>query len=213
MWEWIEPIGGRMQLQRLIKVSVRWMSGVALLAIASCSETTAPPLSDLSGVWSILGRSGQASCSPSPLPAPIESDTNLYVQLPPPSESLTGQFRLSQNGGELAMTRIDAQGHPQSEFTLTGSIDTWGGSSQSSGSWPLRVEGPREGGHLFQVSESVVDKSHFFRDVLLPNGALGNAGRMSTINRTFVFRDGGASGPVFTTCLVADTVSGRLLSR
>src|SRR5262249_55803258 len=97
-----------MLLQHSVKVSVRWMISIALLGTASCSNTTSPPLSDLSGVWNIVGRRGQASCSPSPLPAPIESDANLYVQIPPPTESLTGRFRLSQTGGEVAITPVDA---------------------------------------------------------------------------------------------------------
>lgn len=203
-----------MPLQRLVRTSVRGFCGIAFIAATSCSkDSVEPPLSDLTGIWSVLGQRSAGTCSPSSLPDPIDSNTNLYVQIPNLPESLTGQFRLSQAGGELTLTPVDAQGNLQSDLSLKGSIDTWTGSSQSSGSWSLAVEGPRQGGHTFQVSESATDKSLFFADVLLANGAAGNFGRMSTISRTFVFRDSGMSGPIFTTCFVADTVTGRLLSR
>jgi len=83
--------------------------------------------------------------------------------------------------------------------------------SASTGIVPARTEGPRAGGHLFTVTESVVDTSMFTLSINLPNGYVSGATFVSVGSRVYAFHDGGSGGSVFTTCVVADTGYGSTI--
>lgn len=204
-----------MTLQRRLLAVSRRVRFAGLLAVLSCSKTvlTEPIFTDIEGDWINNGLRHQLPCVPSALPAAIDADSSRYVQIPGSSFSLSEGARITQAGRQLTVVPLDALGREQTAHALQGSIDGLG-ESVVSGSWELLVEGPREGGHTFQVSETVVDSGRYSRDILLPPGkGPGEASRQASIWRTFVFRDGGSAGPIYTTCVVADTIIGRRQSQ
>jgi hypothetical protein len=196
---------------------LRWVqltvAGVIGIALACSHAVTAPSLDNLSGTWIKNVTSHFGSCSPVPLPSPLGSDTSQYVILPAAASINSFRIHIDQSGSSIRITALDAAGNEQGASALAGTIDISDGLSVTSGVAPSRTEGPRAGGHLFTVATSIADTSSFHVSIDLPNGHISGAAFVSVGSRIYTFRDAGAAGSVFTTCIVADTGYGSTIAR
>jgi hypothetical protein len=80
------------------------------------------------------------------------------------------------------------------------------------------MEAARQGNHTFYVSETSNASTRFGATIDLPQrpgegAVVGSEFELTYGVDTAVFRDGGASGSVFTTCVVGDTTSAGRVSQ
>jgi hypothetical protein len=179
----------------------------------STSEMTGISISHLDGAWVKNVSSHLVSCLPSALPSALATDSTQYVSMPSPVASSIVHFQVAQDGTTIRMVPLAPNGREDSLLAMSGTIDLTDGISATRGTAPVRTEGPRGGGHTFTVAESMSDTSDFLVSINSANGTISGATVLSFGSRTYAFRDGGATGPVFTTCTVANSASGSTIGR
>jgi hypothetical protein len=189
--------------------AVIWLA--ILAAVTGCSgSSTGPQTISKSGRYVVVWTRSAAVCSPVALPAPAEADTTQYVRV---SQSmLTLQSTLDARDDDSTISFAAVAG--------TGSNPTLAVAGPVAASTDValltrsatQMEGPRAGGHSFYVAESGVDSTRFIHLVETPPGRSVEISFTGTGSGTSTFRDGGASGPIFTTCAFSETVTGSKVS-
>jgi hypothetical protein len=169
---------------------------VLLVALAGCGGDVGigpgaePP--NHSGFYRGVQTNPAATCAPASLPLPAASDSTLY--LPPialDAVTFEGWGRVTHEGSRLTIVFSDSLGRDPAP-PIAGVIEPNGSFTQSR-AIVLGREGPREGGHQFVVEQRQTGQGKFER--------VGGETRWSSTGIfTYRFRDGSATGPVFTTC-------------
>jgi virulence-associated protein VagC len=175
--------------------------------IACSGGGTAPIGTDFSGVYTVSVKAHQAVCHPNALPSPALSDTTRYVRLPSDFELTSAKVVVAQMGSQISISPVDSLGQPQSILSLVGTIDQTNNESLTMRTAPSHIEGLREGGHTFAVTESTQAITKFQPLIGTPDGGTVGAAEQTVSTDSFVFRDG-LDGPVFATCVAVDTTSG-----
>jgi hypothetical protein len=182
---------------------------IACLGAAACSSSTPtdtkPVTSLLPGAYTVTWIRSAASCAPQALPSAMIADTTQYAAIPNGSATYQLAAQTQLNASVVSIVPQNAAGAPISAFTLSGTL-LWNDSAYLSRSSTLN-EGPRAGGHTFVVTETSADSGEFIS--IVGFGAPVAVLLTARGRTTFAFHDGGVSGPVFTTCAVADTVKGQ----
>jgi hypothetical protein len=181
--------------------STRRVAALALpLALAACGDSTgATP--DVTGTYVLTRVTQVATCGPQDLPAPATTDSSRYVLFGAAVDTAQVVLRVQQMGNQLSVAPLDAGGQPQSDSTFTGP-------RRGDGSFTVRRarafgnEAQRQGRRVFFVDEQDAVAGKF--------QSQGGAMRL-TANATSAFRFliGGASGTLFTTCVLPSTASGQ----
>ena len=170
--------------------------------LAACEMTNGGSISDASTEVRHRGRS---------LRSALSTDSARYVQMPP-APPVSSQVLVQEAGSDLAIVPLDSNGNPQVAFWLRGSLDLATATGSLSRTATPFTEGPRQGGHAFYVCETV-EATARFRPLIgtpaggTPGGTVVGAAEQTTSADVFIFRDGGANGTIFTTCVVSDTTS------
>lgn len=188
------------------------MSLALTLLACGASDTSGLLDGNFSGIYSVTESRSQARCAPLDLPPPVSTDTAQYIQPPSASSVASFNLRIDQRGASISMTPLDAAGKLESSRALTGSVDMATRVASTSRSLS-RMEGLRQNGHSFTATETMTASSAFLLAIGTPSGEATGALDQTFGVDTYVFRDGGPSGPIFTTCVVADTISGGSTSR
>ncbi len=179
--------------------------------VACTTGVNAPKTTDFSGTYQVDASLQAISCSPQDLPTALSTDSAQYVQMPP-APPVSSQVLVQEAGSDLAIVPLDSNGNPQVAFWLRGSLDLATATGSLSRTATPFTEGPRQGGHTFYVSETV-EATARFRPLIgtpaggTPGGTVVGAAEQTTSADVFIFRDGGANGTIFTTCVVSDTTS------
>jgi hypothetical protein len=175
---------------------------LALAATLGCGSdggTGTIPTGDFAGTYQATQTNDEVACTPEALPAPELNDPAQYVQY----GDVTGgdpRMLVRQAGSRLTVSaELDDQGRPVPGLDFTGSIAA-DGSFTLSRNIAVGFEGPRAGGHTFYVAQQASITGRF------ETGA-GEPRMTASGTFTDVFRDGGASGPVFTTCTLPFTTT------
>lgn len=189
-----------------VRLSV-FASGVLLL-LASCTDsTTASSRTDLEGVYTLSLTRARAICSPLALPDAIVADTSQYASIPTVQSASIAKIRVQLDGTKITIAPLGAQGQIMTSFSATGTIDSNGRSETMRIGTP-RLESLRQGGHTFYVTESELTSTYFMKLPQLPPGNGVDVQESSAGTQTFTFRDGGATGAIFTTCAISFSSSG-----
>ena len=171
---------------------------LALLGCAASGQREAKvaPV-DFSGEYEATQTDQVAVCSPQPLPTPLSPDSAITFSR---SDTTYEPFliRVQQDGSRLSATPLDISGNP-SGGEFTGRIEEDGSFTTTRNF--REVEGQREGGHRFFVEQQFNSSGKFQQ-------AAGTARVTFSSNVRYQFREGSHSGPVFTTCTVANSASG-----
>jgi len=173
-----------------------------------------PPGADFSGVYRISDARQGIFCAPQLLPERLSADSTLYVPIPPHRFSVSSLVQVVQSKNRLSIFPLDQVGHPMPALMLSGTIDTPTGAGTVLRSALPRTEGARVGGHTFYVADTSVASERFNLLLSTPvrSGATkavaSQAAVLTQNSETITFRDGGASGRLFTTCVVSDTLAG-----
>ena len=160
-------------------------------------EADLTPSVNFSGEYETTQTDQVAMCSPQPLPAPLSQDSAITF---PRTVTHYEPFliRVQQDGSRLSATPLDMQRKSLGgEFT---------GKIEKEGSFTLtrnhrEIEGEREGGHRFFVEQQFEVDGKF-------QEAAGLARVTVSGNVRYLFREGSHSGPLFTTCTLANSASG-----
>ncbi len=184
----------------------------ALLFIAvgfGCRGTVDPGAIDFRGVYRVSDNRAALSCAPQHLPPPLSSDTTQYVQFGGAGLPISSSVQVAQTSGTISLTPLDANGQAVPALALRGTID--GAKAITSRASTPRMEGPRDGGYVLNVTEIVRATTQFLGLVGTPvtpgqSGSIVGANLTTFVADSFVFRNDGAAGAVFTTCVVSDTV-------
>ena len=180
-------------------------------AVAACSSSSTQPTtvaSEFSGQYSIILTRSAAQCGPQPLPGPVSSDTN-YVQVPAVRTSSTLSVQVQLNGSSILLTPGSSSAIQLSSVPLSGRFEA---PTALLTLTATQTEGPRAGGHTFSVSKDGADSVTFLSFVETPPGNRAEVTVTGSGTGTFAFRDGGPTGPVFTTCTFTDSISGTKIS-
>lgn len=166
----------------------------ALLAVAACGgDASTASRADWSGRYRGPQVNQPGSCA-QPLPAPATSATS-YVELPTsqqPFEIGVEVVRSNADARRYVVTPLDTPtGSPVPGLGFTLQVE--GDGAQTSTRTITWMEGAREGNHTFHVTQHFSGTGRFERSG--GETTLTNAGTF-----TFTLREGGAAGPVFTTC-------------
>lgn len=180
--------------------------------VAACGREPTATLSrgNFSGSYSTSSKQGAAVCAPLQLPAPTSTDQTKYAPLPVDTGVSALTILVAQTGAEISIALTGGTGQPSGDFPLTGTIDLTTGVSSTSRSANPITEAPRVGGHTFFVAETTRAEGEFFPLIGTPSGQPVGASMQNVSTSTFVFRDGGSSGTVFTTCAAIDSLAGGL---
>jgi len=172
---------------------------LALLGCAASGQREAKvaPV-DFSGEYETTQTDQVAVCSPQPLPTPLSQDSAITF---PDTVTNYEPFlvRIQQHDSQLTGTALDIKQRQPLGGEFTGKIE-------DDGSFTLtrnlrEVDGQREGGHRFFIEQQFNVSGKFQQ-------AAGTARLTASGNVRYVFREGSHSGPVFTTCTVANSASG-----
>jgi hypothetical protein len=179
---------------------------VLLCACANATEVRQP----LSGLYTVTETRSPAACTPNALPAPVSTDTTLYAVVPAAKAIRAFTERIDAVGSRVTLTPLDANGRPLDQQSLRGTIDFVGNGSTSTASReiPPFVEGARTEGHRFVVTEADSEATLYTGIVLTPSAQTQWLSESSHGVALLTFHDAGATGPVFTRCLIADTSVG-----
>lgn len=194
-----------------LRVSSLAAAGVLSVTILSaCSSAYDPTQPDFSGTYRVSDSRHAVSCSPNALPAPQLADQSQYAQMS--GFSVYSLLRVQQSGANLSVAPLDATGYTVSSQMLRGTIDLPSGAGSLARVAPSRIEGPRANGHTFYVSDTASALARFNVLVGTPvavGGPATDAGvaSLTRVTETLVFRDSGATGPIFTTCVVSDSIA------
>ena len=172
---------------------------LALLGCAASSQREAKlaPV-DFSGEYETTQTDQVAVCSPQPLPTPLSQDSAITF---PRNVTNYEPFlvRVQQDDSRLSATPLDIKQRQPLGGEFTGKIEEDGSFTVTRNS--REVEGQREGGHRFFVEDQHNASGKFQQ-------AAGTARITWLGNVRLQFREGSHSGPVFTTCTVANSGSG-----
>jgi hypothetical protein len=172
---------------------------LALLGCAASGQREAKvaPV-DFSGEYEATQTDQVAVCSPQPLPTPLSPDSAITF---PRNVTNYEPFliRVQQDGSRLSATPLDIKQRQPLGGEFTGRIEE-DGSFTTTRNY-REVEGPREGGHRFYMEQQFNSSGKFQQ-------AAGTARITFSSNVSYQFREGSHSGPVFTTCTVANSASG-----
>jgi hypothetical protein len=172
---------------------------LALLGCAASGQREAKvaPV-DFSGEYEATQTDQVAVCSPQPLPTPLSPDSAIIF---PRNVTNYEPFliRVQQDDSRLSATPLDIKQRQPLGGEFTGTIE-------EDGSFTVTrnfrdVEGQREGGRRFFVEQQFNASGKFQQ-------AAGTARVTFSSNVRYQFREGSHSGPVFTTCTVANSASG-----
>ncbi len=201
-----------MRLHRPSSVAI--LVAALVMPIAACGNgVTASSNIDYSGVYYLAGTRQVVVCSPQPLPAALLADTTRYVPISPRPSQVTSRLRVRQSEAGYTIVSLDSTGHVIVPVGISDMVDsTVGFGAVVRRLVSSRMEGPREGGHTFAVSDSTRVYLFFSPVVSIPpksgQAALQGAAINTSGSETFTFRDGGPRGAVFTTCVVDEDLSG-----
>jgi len=191
----------------------RWTTGFLFAAnIAGCHSSSSEParLSN-AGQYVISWTQVSTTCAPQALPTALTADATQYAQVPLSPSSFQVNAQIRQRADTIAVNALDASGNTIIGSTLTGAIgaptDPVFLTRTSS-----KTEGARTGGHTFQVTELVVDTAVFYYAVRTPPGQGTQISFLASGADIFVFRDGGPTGSIFTTCAVTEKLAGSNVS-
>ncbi|HEY5086102.1 MAG TPA: hypothetical protein VII66_01975 [Gemmatimonadaceae bacterium] len=178
--------------------------------LSACSGAYDPMQPDFTGTYRVSDSRHAVSCSPNALPAPQLADQSQYAQMS--GDSAYSLLQVQQSGTGLSIAPLDATGHAVSSQTLRGTIDLSSGAGSLARAAPPRIEGPRADGHTFYVADTASALARFNVLVGTPvtvGGSATDAGvaSLTLVTETLVFRDSGATGPIFTTCVVSDSIA------
>jgi hypothetical protein len=172
---------------------------LALLGCAASGQREAKvaPV-DFSGEYEATQTDQVAVCSPQPLPTPLSPDSAATF-----ARDVTNYepflVRFQQDDSRLSGTPLDIKQRQPLGKEFTGRVEKDGSFTLSRN---LReVEGQREGGHRFFVEQQFNVSGKFQQ-------AADAARFTASGNVRFIFREGSHSGPVFTTCTLANSASG-----
>lgn len=199
-------------MHRSEKRTIRIVASLSM-ALGACREGTAPMSPSFSGDYTVSVARFPAACTPQSLPEPVSTDTSQYADVPTRRTLTDAAFRVNVVNSSISIAGLDDNGRPDPMRTSAGTIvgDIPAATSVTSRSVPSRREGLRQGDHTFYVSESLTDSTQFIAVVasLPPSHGDGiQANEFSSGTDVLVFRDGGPSGPIFTSCVVSDSTSG-----
>lgn len=160
--------------------------------LIGCGDGGTSPAPNFSGTYQGSQTNEATACSPQALPAPATQDPTQYVQFGSPG---TGDLLLvvQHTGSQLTVSpELNEQGQPISKFDFTGTIAA-DGSFTVSRSLVIGLEGPREGGYLFQVVQQAAVSGTF-----VESGGQTQMDAAGTF--TTAFREKSITSAVFTTC-------------
>ncbi|HVX41860.1 MAG TPA: hypothetical protein VHB25_20030 [Gemmatimonadaceae bacterium] len=181
------------------------------LASAACGSSQ-PTRPDAIGSISFDGRydvstsRATIACSPSALPHPATSNTD-YADVPSASVIASASAHVLEGDSTASISIASAAGSGATPLTLTGGLSATGDGIFTRSA--VIAESPRAGGHTFTVLDALTDTVHFFALIATPPGQSNGAQIFMHGTERYEFHDGGAAGPVFTTCSVVDTVRGQ----
>lgn len=161
------------------------------LAAGACgSDTTGSIQTNFSGIYSITQVMQAQTCAPQALPAQLLGSSGSYISIPP-AGTTTVQNTIAQSGATFSVIPMP-NGVPEPAITLTGTIDA-SGNTNVTRPGTFGLEGARSGGHTFYVTILTTGAGHF--------QTVGTAMQFAaTYNTVSTFREGSATGAVFTTC-------------
>lgn len=185
----------------------RALTGLVVLAsLTACSaSSTGPQVISKSGRYVVVWTRSAATCSPAALPAPASADTTQYARVSPATSTLQSTLDAEDDTSTISFVAVGGTGNPT--LAVAGPVAQGTDIAFLTRS-ATQMEGPRAGGHSFFVVESGVDSTRFVHLIETPPGRNVeiNFGGMGT--GTSTFRDGGATGPIFTICTFSETVAG-----
>jgi hypothetical protein len=178
-------------------------------AAVACSGSGQSSGANVSGVYSISDVRSTSSCSPEQLPRSLRDDSSQYVHLALPVGLPSSLVNVEESRGTLSLTPLDRNRHPIAAAlhgTITGTVGVLERAAAP------RLEGPREGGYTFYVSERGAGTIRFGSLIGTPRtpgeGAVATGMFAQLVQSdTFSFHVGKVDGAIFTTCVVAGTVA------
>jgi len=185
--------------------SVRLAVVAAALVVTACGSTE-PAEAGIDGQYPAFWTRANAICSPQELPPPLTGDTSEFDQVPVNSR-MTLTMQLVQTGDSVAIYPAAGSSADQKTLTLHG-LSPAGSFLLSLDRTLNRTEAPRVGGHTFSVTETLADSGTLLSTRTIPDGHIITDFSVRGLE-TAVFRDNGPMGPVFTTCVAADTIVGE----
>jgi hypothetical protein len=190
---------------RLHRIAVLVLICVHMAACGS-SKVVEPSSNPVPGNYVVIWTRTLVSCAPQPLPLPLSSDTTQYAAIPvgPASYKVTVQVHLT--GAAISVIPQSATGGSIAALSLNGLLAPVDSAYLSRSS--NQTEGARAGGHSFSVIETAADSAEFTPLVETPPGNRLEVWLSGRGTNTFVFHDGGLTGPVFTTCTVVESIEG-----
>ena len=183
---------------------------VAFAAGCASSSTQVKVPVSVQGRYAVTVTRTASLCAPQQLPSPI-ADTAQYVQVPTQGSSAQIVFQVVVTDSMISVVPTSSDGTALSALALSGLY---------SPVEPVvlrltsnKTEGLRADGRAYFVTESNADTAQFSQPVETPPGNRAESYFSSHGSVTIVFREGGPSGTVYTTCVYSETLSGARIAQ
>jgi hypothetical protein len=190
-------------LNRALFAEFRFRLGVVagLIALTSCGSASDPGAGSVTGSYDVHWQRTAAVCSPVALPATTDNGSTNYLVPPARDSTWVARVDVGMNDTSFTFTLFDASGAKDPLGPYVG--DTPAGPGVAT-----RTRGPiteaARGAHVFSALATTSFNYYVMPLVLTPPGRGLEVDLQISSTTTYEYREPGATGAVFTTCVSHD---------